>query len=618
MANRINSHVTRLHRYLPFTPAHDQIYEEYQKSGDTLDLPTKALEYLCGAVQQGARLVLLTGDAGHGKTYLCRRLIQDYLGYNETDARKLINSACNGSVVIKAALGAPARKPLRVFKDFSELGIASAAAAVDAAWKRTDEVTVVCANEGRLRAVLEVRDAGEGRQTLRDHFRRSFDDGLASRDGLIHIINLNYQSVAAGGDHSLVSQTFQEWLSGTRWRICQECDSQDVCPIFRNRNMLNVQSDSLAATRRARLDSLFGTLERLGTVITVRELLMMAAYALTGGLGCKDVHKRAARKQPKGWQHEYAFYNLLFDAPASLNRDMLGRIPVLLKLQRVDPGVHASRTLDEALLNEAATLTAGEIDILFEYHGPQGPTLIDASSGIDDIEGYPRNRKDRQQEAEFIRTVVRSLRRRAYFDATLKGHDEMRCLGFDHGADFLAILNKTLTPRAKSDLKNLIVSGLHTIQGLQTRAQTVLLHLVDPAFGKATMHAAIVARKVPISKITLRPKSDLWANSQDGAKVLMSSSVDWLERQVVLTIEDGPSKFLSFSLDLMTFDCISRAASGFLPEEFYAHDIRRITTFLARLAESSTGQDQEISLFLRGSLRSVSIDSGVIQVSGEG
>src|SRR5262249_8109096 len=162
------------------------------------------------------------------------------------------------------------------------------------------EVTVVCANEGRLRAVLEMRDAGEGRQILRDHFRRSFDDGLASRDGLLHIINLNYQSIAAGGDQSFVSQTFQEWLSGTRWRICQEGDSRDVCPIVRNRNMLNVQSDPLAGTGRARLDSLFATLERLGTVITVRELLMMAAYALTGGLGCKDVHKRGARKQRTG------------------------------------------------------------------------------------------------------------------------------------------------------------------------------------------------------------------------------------------------------------------------------------------------------------------------------
>ena len=618
MANRINSHVTRLHRYLPFTPAHDQIYEEYQKSGDTLNLPTKALTYLCEVVQQGARLVLLTGDAGHGKTYLCRRLIQDYLGYSETEAREMINSACDGKGTIKASPGTASRTPLRIFKDFSELDIGSAAEAVDAAWTRADEITVICANEGRLRAVLEMRDAGDGRRTLRDHFLKSFDDGLASRDGLIHIINLNYQSVAAGGDQGLVSQTFHEWLKEPRWRICQDCDSRDVCPILRNRNMLNIQSDAHATVRRKRLDSLFATLERLGTVITVREMLMTAAYALTGGLGCKDVHKRSSRKQRAGWQHEYAFYNLLFERPPGINNDMLGRIPVLLKLQRIDPGLHADRTLDEALLNEGATLTAGEIDILFEYQSPNGPRQIDASTGIDDIEGYPRNRKDRQVEADFIRTVMRSLRRRAYFDAALKNHDEMRCLGFDHGADFQAVLDRILTPRATTDLKNLVVSGLHTIQGLQTRSQTVMLHLVDPAFGKATTHAAIVARKIPISKITLKPKSDVWAPPKGTSGTLMSNAVDWLERQVVMTIEDGPSNALFFALDLMTFDCVSRAASGFLPEDFYAHDIRRIMTFLARLAESAGDRDQEISLFLHGSLRSVSIDNGVIQVSGAG
>ena len=34
----------------------------------------------------------LTGDAGHGKTHLCRRLLQDYLGYNEDEARELYDT----------------------------------------------------------------------------------------------------------------------------------------------------------------------------------------------------------------------------------------------------------------------------------------------------------------------------------------------------------------------------------------------------------------------------------------------------------------------------------------------------------------------------------------------
>ena len=68
-----NSHVLRLNRHLPFSAAHDQIYEEYQKDGDTLDINTKALKYLIEAVNRGAKLLVLTGDAGHGKADVARR-----------------------------------------------------------------------------------------------------------------------------------------------------------------------------------------------------------------------------------------------------------------------------------------------------------------------------------------------------------------------------------------------------------------------------------------------------------------------------------------------------------------------------------------------------------------
>ena len=51
MANKVNSHVERLHRYLPFSPDHDQIYEEYQKSDDSLNLETVAFSYLENAIK---------------------------------------------------------------------------------------------------------------------------------------------------------------------------------------------------------------------------------------------------------------------------------------------------------------------------------------------------------------------------------------------------------------------------------------------------------------------------------------------------------------------------------------------------------------------------------------
>ena len=68
------------------------------------------------------------------------------------------------------------------------------------------------------------------------------------------------------------------------------------------------------------------------------------------------------------------------------------------------------------------------------------------------------------------------------------------------------------------------------------------------------------------------------------------------------------------NIDLMLYDCIARAGSGYVAEEFYAHDLRRVRTFLGGLARLHESDDDEISLFSHGKIYSLSIDDGVIQV----
>ena len=64
------------------------------------------------------------------------------------------------------------------------------------------------------------------------------------------------------------------------------------------------------------------------------------------------------------------------------------------------------------------------------------------------------------------------------------------------------------------------------------------------------------------------------------------------------------------------FDFICQAGSGYVAEEFYAHDVRKVTTFLGRLEASGSATQQDIRLFINGHMHSVSIDQGVIQVGG--
>tara|TARA_R110002072_G_scaffold218230_1_gene375938 strand:+ start:1301 stop:3142 length:1842 start_codon:yes stop_codon:yes gene_type:complete len=609
MPKKDSPHVQRLHRYLPFSPSHDQIYEEYQRADDALNLPTKALVYLIAAANSNARLIILTGDAGHGKTHLCRRLLEEYLGTSEEKARELINSQCGGGSIIESDRG---KLPLRIYKDFSEISVNAAADKLEEAASSIGEVTVICANEGRLRAVLEHGSAHSANiRELRDQFVESFTSGAASRDGAVHIVNLNFQSIATEAEPSLVSKALKSWVSGARWKICADCDSRHECPILFNRDQFASGTENEKNTRIRRVELLFSTAERLGSVVTIREILMTIAYLLTGSLKCQDVHKKLSSRK-HGWQHTYTFYSLLFEPPKEVNLDKLKKIPVLSEFSELDPGKRSIRKIDEKLINKQGVFAPDGLDLLRYSHTGKKTKLIDGANGIDEVIGIPRDRKERQAESKFVHEMVRSLRRKYFFE----GHESnaLRSLGFEHGFGFLKILSEDVSAAEMVEMKNSVISGLHTIQGIQMSSKETHLHIVDPSFSHSGAQSAIIARKVPSKSIKLVSMKRAWATAGQPNEYEISESVDWLDRYIVLSIEDKQEVVTHLNIDLMLYDCIARAGSGYVAEEFYAHDLRRVRTFLGGLARLHESDDDEISLFSHGKIYSLSIDDGVIQV----
>lgn len=598
-------------RFLPFDPSHDQIYEEYQVASDSLNLDTVAYDYVLDAVNTGARVIVLTGDAGHGKTHLCRRVIENTLGYSEEEARDLINTSCDGRTVLRDKKGGDSALALRVFKDFSEFAPEIAAELIEDS-NRDKVVTIICANEGRFRAVLASDKAGSYCAELLHAFESSFEDGKASRDGRIHIVNLNHQSTAAGAEsQSLGDRALHDWALGTRWKSCNSCDARDACPIFRNVEMLSERLEqSRAATRKAKLRLLFATLERIGYVITIRDMLMAFAYLLTGGLKCEDVH-HMHRHSKKGWQQAYAFYNLAFEAPATLSQEQLKRLPLMQQLPKLDPGRRAIREIDERIVNEQAVFSKGQLDL--QFPAPSYGELIDAADGIDEIIGDPRNRKQRAEEAGSVTQVVRALRRRAYFDGIGDSSLDMFHLGFPYGTDFLAIISGEMAAPDRALLKKKVIAGLHHIQGFQFAEQTPTLHLVDPAFGRSMSGTAILAARVNPGKVELKKLSEKWGTSEE-VPHHVKTSVDWIDRHVVLRIVDEENTAHDLLLDLMTFDCILRAAAGHVPTKFYEHDIRRVSSFLGRIAQSGLSTSGQINIIREGKSQTISIDGSTIQV----
>lgn len=618
MSPRSNPHVARLNRFLPFSVSHDQIYEEYQTDDNSLSLETVAFKYIQQALQSGARCIVLTGDAGHGKTHLCRKLLEKYLRYSAADSRKLLLADCDGDHIIPPMLNGADLVSLRVHKDFSEIDPESAAAFIEKYANSSDEALVICANEGRLRAVISSIKAGPICSKLHKLFQDSFITGLASSDGKMHIVNLNFQSVSVSshdGIESLVMRTLRRWvLDGRGWSTCSQCSLSTVCPIKRNRDLLDGDAET-SENRINKIERLCSTAERLGHVITIREMLMLVAYIITGGMTCEAVQRRLQVGLPRGWQHEYAYYNLLFRRPPQIPEDRLFKgIPILESLCRLDPGKTAKRSVDEGLLNAGCVFLPDQLDLQFDISTGGRLKTLDAANGIDEVIGSPQSKADRMKEARFIRMVVAGLRRRSFFDEAVDDKEMLSRLGFRYGDDFLTMLEGGVSTQTKVKMKNLIVAGLHGIQGLRLSATETTLYLVDPAFGRASADAAIVARQIPTRDITLLPEHLAW-DSQASACSL-SRSVDWTDRTVVIRIDERLGKPAEIALGLMAFECIARSASGFISEGFYAHEMRRIRTFLGKLAERGRSNDGQISLFMNGRVHTVSLDMGVIQVSG--
>jgi len=605
-------------RYLPFSSSHDQIYEEYQNSEDSMNLDTRAFDYLVSAVQcDNAKVLVLTGDAGHGKTHLCRRLIEEYLEYDENDARNLLVTRCDGNHAI-AHQSSSGQKPLRIYKDFSEISISEAAGGLENHLVSGQEIVVVCANEGRLRAVLDSAEAGEECAQVKEEFLDSFSSGLASRDGAIHIVNLNYQSVVSDSGDGLMVGAFRDWLNGRRWTACSKCEIRDDCIINHNRMMLSEDLEGAGKIRQNKIESLISAVERLRNVVTIREMLMLIAYMITGGLTCSEVDRLIAKRSKKGWQHQYAYYNLLFQQPDTVSADQAARIPVLSRIALLDPGLRASRKMDERLINQQGIFKESQIDLIFKLpaSGKGQEQLIDAADGIDEIIYNPRNKKEREKEAAFTTEVVRALRRRAFFDE--EENEElgsvMTRLGFAHGDDFHSILKTHLKGKDLSKLKALLIAGLHTIQGLQLNRNQNNLHFVDPAFGSASSHAAIMAGKIPSAQVKLIPMSEAWNIAGEKEHWAIRKSVNWIDRHIVMRIEGGEGFSSDIFIDLMLFDCLTRAGFGYVAEQFYAHDLRKVDRFIEAFAENLNAKDQDLQLFLHDTMYSVGIDDGVISI----
>ena len=274
-----------------------------------------------------ARLVVLCGNAGDGKTALLQHLAERFgVGRRESSERILEGETPDGLIVRINLDGSASWRGksaddlldefLKPFQDGPP---------------EEDVAHLLAINDGRLLEWIERLEERRGEtpltRTLRDHFERAngsapdigatngeAEAGAAGKDAAaadVHVrfINLNQRSLVGGvtADGTGIATDFLEQLldglyggktAAETWAPCRTCSAQERCEVFRANRLFgpDALAGGIAPEVRARArERLFHALQavhlRGETHVTMRELRAALVYVLFGVYYCDDYHR---------------------------------------------------------------------------------------------------------------------------------------------------------------------------------------------------------------------------------------------------------------------------------------------------------------------------------------
>lgn len=303
-----------------------------------------------------ARLVVLCGNAGDGKTALLQHIAQQLgLGKHSSADRILQGKLADGLVVRMNLDGSAAWKGRSADELLDEF-----LKPFQQGEPTDDVVHLLAINDGRL---LEWIDGFESRHNdeptpLTEALLGMLQTGSSQSSGHIRFISLNQRTLV--GDVSADSQTITtEFLdrlvdhlyggTGTEtiWTPCASCSAQSRCEVFRAGRLFAPEGfparESVEVRKRARerLSEALQAVHLRGEIhITVRELRAALVYILFGVHFCDEYHSGEDVKAPAYWDRAFCA-----ESPSRQGE-------VLRELIRFDPGLEAHPQIDRHLTSE--------------------------------------------------------------------------------------------------------------------------------------------------------------------------------------------------------------------------------------------------------------------------
>ena len=240
------------------------------------------------------RLVLISGNAGDGKTAFLQRLEKEVEVRGGSANRALVNGSeltLDGKRYLINYDGSQdegSKDNTQVLLDF----LSPFAGRDISAWK-PKETRLIAINEGRLVDFLATHERDFSALTAL--VRRSFSTGDSASG--VAVVNLNLRSVVAQAEGgSILERTLRSIVQSNNWVPCEDCDLKGSCYAFHNARSFQ---DEIAGPRLLdRLKTLYTMAHLRGRLhITMRDLRSALSFMLIGNRDCNEIHALYAAGQ---------------------------------------------------------------------------------------------------------------------------------------------------------------------------------------------------------------------------------------------------------------------------------------------------------------------------------
>lgn len=421
--------------------------------GDATYVATRLDNKLRPAILNGEfRLVIISGNAGDGKTAFIQKLENTVEANGESVNRKLNGAtfSWNGRHFLTNYDGSQDEGDLdnqAVLDSF----FSPYQGSDDSKWPAAS-TQIIAINEGRLVDFLTRH------QNKFPYLKAIVESGLSSSLGRsdVAVINLNLRAVVADEtvDDSIFDRLLGQLVQPHFWTPCQTCDLKNSCYVHHNAQTL---MDPVAGAKvTERLKTLFSLTHLRGQLhITLRDMRSALAYILVGTRNCDDIHDLHNSNDEMSRQ---TFLNgFYFNAWTGGN----GTQDRLLSLLReIDVGLVSNPDLDRA----------------FAFWGPK--TLPQSRFGFaargqydDDLFNKLFNTLPRPGDVSRLsgaeikqhRAYVAMLRRRQFFERRDSGWRQM--LPYHRAEHFLSLILEADQEKLQAEIEG-ILQAINRGEGL--------------------------------------------------------------------------------------------------------------------------------------------------------